>query len=165
MKITVVGLGAVGGLIAARLALAGHDVSAVARGAVLAAVRARGLRLHIGGEEHVARIQASDDAHALGPRDLVVVALKAPALREAAQAMQPLLGAHTHVMPAMNGVPWWFLQAPPIGAHLPASNRRRCPISDRRFGLALSVESLNSSPPIPMPVRSTNDTEYCADAS
>ena len=124
MKIAVVGLGAVGGLIAARLAAAGHEVSAVARGATLAAVRTHGLRLHTGGNESVVRLQASDDAHALGPQDLVLLALKAPALASAAATLQPLLGAHTLVMPAMNGVPWWFLQTASVAA-LPGAGSGR----------------------------------------
>ena len=110
MKIAVVGLGAVGGLIAGRLARAGYAVSALARGATLAAVRERGLQLQIGGEELTARVQATDDAAELGPQDLVVVALKGPALIESAPALRPLLGPGTTVLPAMNGVPWWFLQ-------------------------------------------------------
>ncbi|MEO6031440.1 MAG: 2-dehydropantoate 2-reductase [Burkholderiaceae bacterium] len=110
MKIAVVGLGAVGGLLAVRLANSGHEVSALARGATLAAVREHGVRLHAGDREFSARVQASDDAAALGPQDLVVIALKGPALVDAAASLQPLLGAQTMVMPAMNGVPWWFLQ-------------------------------------------------------
>lgn len=115
MKIAVVGLGAVGGLMAARLAAAGHETSALARGATLAAVRERGLRLVMGGQETSARIAASDDPAELGPQDLVIAALKGPALAAAAASMQPLLGPATVVMPAMNGVPWWFLQAAPVG--------------------------------------------------
>jgi 2-dehydropantoate 2-reductase len=118
MKITVVGLGAVGGLIAARLALAGHEVSAIARGATLHAVRERGLRLRIGGAEHVARITAADDPRALGPQELVVIALKGQALPELAPALRPLVGADTSVLPAMNGVPWWFLQTPALRQRL-----------------------------------------------
>ena len=110
MKIAVVGLGAVGGLIAVRLARAGHEVSALARGATLAAVREHGIRLLADNKELRARVVASDDAATLGPQDLVVVALKGPALVDAAASLQPLLGAQTVVMPAMNGVPWWFLQ-------------------------------------------------------
>ena len=113
MKIAVVGLGAVGGLMAARLALAGHSVSAVARGATLAAVRQHGLRLRVGEHETVVRIRVDDDAAALGPQDLVIVAVKGQSFAEAASGVQPLLGADTFVMPAMNGVPWWFLQAAP----------------------------------------------------
>jgi 2-dehydropantoate 2-reductase len=110
MKIAVVGLGAVGGLMAAGLAAAGHEVSALARGATLAAVNRHGLRLTMNGRDTSAAIHASDDAAALGAQDLVVVALKGPALAAAARSMQPLLGQNTIVMPAMNGVPWWFLQ-------------------------------------------------------
>ncbi len=121
MKIAVVGLGAVGGLLAVRLANAGHTVSALARGATLAAVRERGLRLSMGGAESHAAITASDDARTLGPQDLVIVALKGPALAAAADSMQALIGTQTVVMPAMNGVPWWFLQATP--ADLPLTDR------------------------------------------
>ncbi|MBC8058695.1 MAG: NAD(P)-binding domain-containing protein, partial [Rhizobiales bacterium] len=113
MKIAVVGVGAVGGLMAARLAAAGHEVSALARGQTLAAVRERGLRLVMAGQETRADIAASDDAAVLGPQDLVIAAVKGPALAAAAASMQPLLGPATLLMPAMNGVPWWFLQAAP----------------------------------------------------
>ncbi len=116
MKIAVVGLGAVGGLVAARLALAGHEVSALARGATLAAVRSGGLRLEMAGEQQRVEIRASDDARTLGAQDLVVIALKGQALAEAGASIQPLLGASTIVLPAMNGVPWWFLQTLTPGA-------------------------------------------------
>lgn len=112
MKITVVGLGAVGGLIAARLANAGHAVSAFARGATLAAVRRHGLRLDSGSASGITStpLDVTDDAHAIGVQDLVIVAVKGPALAGVAEQIQPLLGPMTLVMPAMNGVPWWFLQ-------------------------------------------------------
>jgi 2-dehydropantoate 2-reductase len=109
-KIAVVGLGAVGGLLAGKLAGSGHAVSALARGATLAQVREHGLRLIAAGVESVHRVAASDDAGELGPQDLGSVALKGPALAAAAASMQPLIGPQTVVMPAMNGVPWWFLQ-------------------------------------------------------
>ena len=82
MKIAVVGLGAVGGFIAARLAQsgAGFEVSALARGTTLAAVQARGLTLREADRERQVPLAASDDARALGPQDLVVVAVKGPAL-------------------------------------------------------------------------------------
>jgi 2-dehydropantoate 2-reductase len=111
MKIAVVGLGAVGGLLAGRLATTGHDVCALARGATLAALREHGLRVTMSGQAFNTPINASDDAHQLGPQDLVIVALKGPALAVAAQGLQALMGPETTVMPAMNGVPWWFLQA------------------------------------------------------
>ena len=138
MKIAVVGLGAVGGLIAARLAAAGFEVCALARGPTLAAVRAHGLRLVLGGEQRVVRIVASDDAQALGTQDLVIVALKGPALAAAAASLQPMLGPQTSVMPAMNGVPWWFLDAAPADAAL--GDRRLASIDpDGRIAAALPI--------------------------
>jgi 2-dehydropantoate 2-reductase len=136
MKIAVVGLGAVGGLMAARLAAAGHEVCGLARGATLAAVRAHGLRLAMGGTQTATPIVASDDAAALGEQDLVVVALKGPALAAAAGSLRPLLGPQTIVMPAMNGVPWWFLDAAPADA--PLGDRRLVSVDpDGRIAAAL----------------------------
>jgi 2-dehydropantoate 2-reductase len=111
MKIAIVGLGAIGGLIAARLAGAGHRVSALARGETLTRVRERGLVVESAGQRSVAHVEVSDDAAALGPQELVVVALKAPALAAVAPAVAALMGESTIVLPAMNGVPWWFLPA------------------------------------------------------
>jgi 2-dehydropantoate 2-reductase len=111
MKIAVVGLGAVGGLIAARLARAGHEVSAIARGTTLVQVRAEGLRVDSARESFSVPLKASDDAAALGPQELVVIAVKAPALPAVAASIEPLLDATTVLLPAMNGVPWWLLPA------------------------------------------------------
>jgi 2-dehydropantoate 2-reductase len=108
VKIAIYGAGAVGGFLAARLAAAGHEVGVVARGATLHALRARGLRLETPQGVATARVEASDDPAALGPRALVVVAVKAPALADVARRIGPLLGQDTMVMTAMNGVPWWF---------------------------------------------------------
>jgi 2-dehydropantoate 2-reductase len=110
MKACIYGAGAIGGWIGARLARAGHEVSVVARGATLEAVRAQGLRLSIGGETWSVPVHASDDPAQLGPQDLVVVAVKAPALGAVAAGIGPLLGPDTAVMTAMNGVPWWFFE-------------------------------------------------------
>jgi 2-dehydropantoate 2-reductase len=111
MKIAVVGLGAVGGLIAARLARAGHRVSALARGETLARVRERGLQVEGAGGSFSVPIAASDDASALGRHELVVIAVKAPALPAIADAIAPLMDEATILLPAMNGVPWWFMPA------------------------------------------------------
>ena len=119
MKIAVVGLGAVGGLLAARLGAAGFEISALARGATLNAVREHGLRLVMDGRETVTKINVSAEADLMGAQDLVIIAVKAPALAQAALALQPLLGPTTVVMPTMNGVPWWFLSASPSGAEAP----------------------------------------------
>lgn len=114
MKITVVGLGAIGGFVAARLAAAGHAVQALARGATLAAVRERGLALsERDGATARHAIVASDRAAELEPADLVVVALKGPGLVAGVDALAPLLAHRPLVLPMMNGVPWWFLRAAP----------------------------------------------------
>jgi 2-dehydropantoate 2-reductase len=110
-KVCVVGVGAIGGFIGARLAAAGRvKVSALARGETLAALRTHGWRLRIGAELTQIPAQASASAAELGVQDLVFIAVKGPALGEVAQAIQPLLGPDTVVVPAMNGVPWWFCQ-------------------------------------------------------
>jgi 2-dehydropantoate 2-reductase len=111
MKVAIVGLGAIGGYIGARLAAAGHEVSALARGETLARVRERGLLLEMDGARSAAAIAVSDDAGVLGAQDLVVIALKAPGLAEVAPRIAPLVGDATVVLTAMNGVPWWFLPA------------------------------------------------------
>jgi 2-dehydropantoate 2-reductase len=111
MKVCVAGLGAVGGLVAARLALAGHEVSALVRGATLAAVRERGLVLTTNqGERHVARIRTAASAAELPAAELLIVAFKGQALASDARQLAPLIDANTVVLPMMNGVPWWFLQ-------------------------------------------------------
>ena len=107
-KICIVGAGAVGGLLAARLAQAGATVSVLARGAHLERIAADGLTLIEGESRSVARLAASDDAGALGRHDVVVIALKAQGLVAAAPSLRPLVGPDTIVVPMMNGVPWWF---------------------------------------------------------
>ena len=103
-------MGAIGGVIGFGLTKAGCDVSAVARGATLAALREKGLRFTSGGPVESARLRVSDDPRSLGVQDLVVIAVKAPALAQAAASVTPLIGPNTIVLPAMNGVPWWFFQ-------------------------------------------------------
>ncbi len=108
-KVCVVGAGAIGGFLGTHLALTGAEVSALARGTTLVALRDHGWRLEEGGELLGAPVAAAaDDARELGPQDLVVIALKAPALPALAPHLTPLLGPRTLVLPAMNGVPWWF---------------------------------------------------------
>jgi 2-dehydropantoate 2-reductase len=109
MKVCIAGAGAIGAFIGTRLALAGESqVSVLARGATLEAIRQHGLRLQEGGTVHAAPVAASDNAADLGVQDLVVIAVKGPALAAVAQACRPLIGPHTLLLPAMNGVTWWF---------------------------------------------------------
>lgn len=110
MKVCIYGAGAIGGWIGMKLARAGCDVSVVARGATLEELKQHGLRLQQGGEALSAPVQASASPADLGVQDLVVVAVKAPAMADVARAIRPLLGPDTMVLTAMNGVPWWFFQ-------------------------------------------------------
>jgi 2-dehydropantoate 2-reductase len=110
MKICIVGAGAIGGWLGVRLALAGNAVSVLARGATLAAIRAQGLRLQANGQTLAVLVQASERAEELGVQDLVIIAVKAPSLRDVARQITPMIGPNTQVLSAMNGVPWWFFQ-------------------------------------------------------
>lgn len=163
MRIAIVGLGAVGGLLAARLAQAGETVSALARGDTLRAVERDGLRLLVrdevddaeggvgngtdtpgaaaaqrpnGAGSH-ARIHVRATPAELGEQDLVVIALKAPALAGVAPTLAPLLGPDTVVVPAMNGVPWWFFHG--LDAAL-AARRWESIDPDASIGRALPAE-------------------------
>ena len=109
-KVCIYGVGAIGGWIGARLAGAGCQVSTVARGATLDALSRQGLRLREAGEETAWPVRASAEPAQLGVQDLVVIAVKAPALLAVARSMGPLIGPGTVVLTAMNGVPWWFFQ-------------------------------------------------------
>ena len=107
--ITVVGAGAIGGLVAARLARSGVAVNVLARGAQLEAIRRDGLAVIEGETRYTSRVHATADAFSLGPQDLLFLCLKGQALVQAAASLAPLVGKETHIVSAMNGVPWWFL--------------------------------------------------------
>jgi 2-dehydropantoate 2-reductase len=107
-RVTIVGAGAIGGWLGVRLAQAGCTVSAIARGETLVALQREGLRLRSGDSEQTVSVQAVSDGSQLSPQDLVIVAVKAPALANVALLVAPLLGPKTVVLTAMNGVPWWF---------------------------------------------------------
>lgn len=109
MKIGIVGAGAIGGLVGVSLARAGHDVSVLARGATLEALRIGKWTIEQNGVAREARVRASDKASEFGVQDIVVIAVKGPALCEAARALGPMVGEETILLPTMNGVPWWFL--------------------------------------------------------
>ncbi len=106
-RVCIVGAGAVGGHLAAKLARAGHRVSLIARGAHLAAIRANGLHF-TGKESFSVPVAASDNAADLGPQDVVFVTAKAQHLTGLAERIPPLLKADTPVVFALNGVPWWW---------------------------------------------------------
>jgi 2-dehydropantoate 2-reductase len=123
MRICVVGAGAIGGVIAARLAAAGEaDVSVLARGAAVAAIRESGLRVSSPARGTVtARVTVAADAAELGEQDVVIVAVKAQSMAGVAASAGGLLGPSTAVLSTVNGVPWWFLDGfggPAAGRHL-----------------------------------------------
>ncbi|MEA2952887.1 MAG: 2-dehydropantoate 2-reductase [Alphaproteobacteria bacterium] len=108
MKICIYGAGAIGGYIGVLLKLAGADVSLVARGPHLQAIRKDGLKLLIDGGEKTAKMPATDNPAELGPQDYVLIGLKAHQAWEVAEQMAPLLGPNTAVVTAQNGLPWWY---------------------------------------------------------
>jgi len=108
-KVCIVGLGAIGGWMAAHLQrVEGLTVSALARGGALAAVREHGLRLDSGEDSWRAPLRVSDDAAELGVQDLVILAVKGPAIAGVAPQVAQLCGPDTRVLTALNGLPWWF---------------------------------------------------------
>jgi 2-dehydropantoate 2-reductase len=110
VKVCVFGAGAIGGMLGVALADGGAEVSAVARGAHLSAMRSHGIRLQIEGAEKVAHVRCTDDPADLGEQDYVIIALKAHDIPAAVDFMVPLLGPETHVVTASNGLPYWYFQ-------------------------------------------------------
>ena len=134
MKIGIIGAGAIGGWVAARLALAGNEVSVLARGDTLHALR-QGLSITEHGAAEIASVRALQEPAELGIQDVLVIAVKAPALAEASQLARDMISPDTLVVPMLNGVPWWFLDGAPlesvdpcgrIGAALPQSQLIGC---------------------------------------
>jgi 2-dehydropantoate 2-reductase len=111
MKICVVGAGAIGGLVAAWFARAGHEVCLVARGAHLEALRASGLTLLTKDKREVFRLPASDDPSAFGAQDAVFLCLKTTSIGAMLPRTKTLIGPDTVVVPAINGLPWWYFYA------------------------------------------------------
>jgi 2-dehydropantoate 2-reductase len=139
MKVCIYGAGAIGGYLGVQLAqVPGVEVSLIARGAHLAAMRENGLKLLIGGQERVAPsnftgVTATDNPADLGPQDYVIVALKAHQAWEAAEQMRPLLGSDTAVVTCQNGVPWWYFH----GVEGSCAGRRLASVdpSDRQWNV------------------------------
>jgi 2-dehydropantoate 2-reductase len=125
MRICIFGAGSVGGYLAGYLSQGDADVSVVARGAHLAAIRANGLRVETPDGSVIAHLPASDDPRDLGLQDAVIVAVKAPALTQVAATIAPLLHGQTLVAFVMNGIPWWYFHR-----HGGALDGRRLPRLD-----------------------------------
>jgi 2-dehydropantoate 2-reductase len=113
MNVGIIGAGAIGGWVAARLALGGNSVSVLARGPTLEALQ-HGLSIREDNVSQVAKFRISDDSRALGPQDLLVIAVKAPALADAVGLAGPMISPDTLILPMLNGVPWWFLNGEPL---------------------------------------------------
>ena len=121
MKICIYGAGAIGGYLGAELALGGLEVTLIARGPHLEAMRKNGLTLLTGGEKKVAKIACTDDPAEAGPQDYLIITLKAHSVPPIVDKMTPLLGPGTAVVTAQNGIPWWYFflfPGPWEGCHL-----------------------------------------------
>jgi 2-dehydropantoate 2-reductase len=110
MKVAIIGVGAIGGYVGTRLAHAGDEVTFIARGANLAALRTRGIRLVMGdgSEQAVRHVKATDDYAVAGPQDMVILAMKAHQLEAVAPEVPKLFGPDTIVVPLQNGIPYWY---------------------------------------------------------
>lgn len=110
-RICIIGAGAVGGFMGALLAKTGHNVSCVARGETLDALRRNGLQLHIENQQISTVVEATNNPQDLGIQDVVIIAVKAQSMTDIAPLIPPLTGPHTLILTAMNGVPWWFFNS------------------------------------------------------
>lgn len=115
MKIAIIGVGAIGGYVGIRLALAGEDVTFIARGANLEALRSRGLKLvnADGGEQVLTKVKATNDYAAAGPQDVVILAMKAHQVEAVALDVPKMFGPDTVVVPMQNGIPYWYFHRYP----------------------------------------------------
>lgn len=153
MKFCVYGLGAVGGLLGGKLAAAGFNVSALARGETVETVRRDGLKLSCGGKIDIVHMDISDNPADLGPQDVVIISVKNTAIKSVAAGIAPLMHEGTTVLSAMNGVPWWFYHGlKGVNAHKPIEAvdpdgfvSNRIPV-ERVVGC---VSNLSSSTPVP----------------
>jgi 2-dehydropantoate 2-reductase len=112
MKICVVGAGAIGGYMGVKLALAGNDVTLIARGAHLEAIKKNGLKLILedGTEQHAKDVKATSVMAEAGPQDIVILALKAHQVAPVAKDLRALFGPDTTLVATQNGIPWWYFQ-------------------------------------------------------
>lgn len=120
MKICIYGAGAVGGHIATRLAQAGEDITVIARGSHLNAIKKNGLKLLVEDEIINVRLKATDNPHDIGNQDLVILTVKGPSLQSILDDIKVLLDSETPIIFAMNGIPWWYF----YGLDEPGRERR-----------------------------------------
>ena len=145
MNICVVGAGAIGGWIAARLALAGNDVSVIARGETLRAIDSEGLHITDGGETRCVAVRTGTDPTGVRVQDVVVIAVKAPALPKLAGDLHALIGGATMIVPMLNGVPWWFTDDPLWSVDPQAAIRDALPV-EQVAGCVVHASCFRSAP-------------------
>ena len=145
MRIGIIGAGAIGGWVAARLALAGNQVAVLARGETLRAL-ARGITIREQGKSELAQVQASADPTQLGVPDLLIIAVKAPALAGVVEQITPMIGPHTLIMPMLNGVPWWFLGDDALESVDPGSRIAASLPYDRLIGCVVHAACRRAAP-------------------
>ena len=111
MRFAVYGAGAIGAYMGAKLSAAGEDVALIARGPHLEAIRENGVRIRSSDGDFDARLMATNDPNEIGKVDVVVLSVKAHGLPAIAPLLAPMLGPNTIVLPAQNGIPWWYFQS------------------------------------------------------
>ena len=145
MDIGIIGAGAIGGWVAARLALAGNRVSVLARGETLRALN-NGLSITEGGITERANVRASADPADFGSQELLVVAVKAPALPGIIEAARAMAGPDSLILPMLNGVPWWFLDGEPLDSVDPAGQIAGAIPSNQLIGCVVHAACRRTSP-------------------
>ncbi len=155
MKVAIFGAGAIGGLIGGLLARAGQDVSLIARGPYLEALKTRGCTVLTGNDRFTVRPFCTDTPADLPPQDYVIVAVKAPALPAAVKGIAQLVGPETVIVTAMNGIPWWYFRDFPARGprvdlpRLDPGNRIASALpGDRIIGCAVHVAAMVVKPGI-----------------
>ncbi len=141
MRVAVVGAGSIGAVLGAKLAATGHDVTLIARGPHLAAIRRNGLTLvdHVGKYTGTYRLNAGDDPAAFGAHELIIIGLKAHAIGAMLPRMRTLVADDTIVVPAINGLPWWYFHG--AGGELEGTTLRALD-PDRSMFAALSPQHI-----------------------
>ena len=137
MKICIFGAGAVGSMIGGELARAGQDVTLIARGPHLDAIKANGLTVDMAGTEHHTHPACTDDPSVPGPQDVVFFFVKGHQAADAAEAAAPLIGPATTIVAAQNGIPWWYFHG---GANAYENHRLKSVDADRRTWNAIGPE-------------------------
>jgi 2-dehydropantoate 2-reductase len=122
MRFLIAGAGAIGGYIGAKMARAGQDVTLFARGAHLAAMRDRGLRVISEEGDFEVRPKVIGTLEASGPFDAIFLGVKAHGLTQLAPLLKPLIAEHTTVVSTQNGIPWWYSPRPRSNAWIPAAS-------------------------------------------